>query len=135
MKPWTRRSLLIGGAVVTLPAVALGAAKTWCYTRFGSATAPSKKAMLTGLYPSSDALRTLGRQYLRQTDSTALASLERLECRQPIAGAVEASCPITLASALEQACREDFQQGRVHCIDGWVLAEAELDVAALSTID
>jgi hypothetical protein len=34
----------------------------------------------------------------------------------------------------QQACRDDFRSGRIHCIDHWVLAQTELDVAALFTI-
>jgi hypothetical protein len=39
-----------------------------------------------------------------------------------------------MASALEQACCDDFRSGVVHCIDGWVMAQTELDVAALCSI-
>jgi hypothetical protein len=86
------------------------------------------------LYPLSPAGEALGRQYLEQTTSTAWASLQRLERYKQIKRAAESGCRIATMSALERACCDDFRCGRVHCVDGWVLSQTELDLAAVTTI-
>jgi hypothetical protein len=50
------------------------------------------------------------------------------------ANAAATGCPIETMSVAQQVCRDDFRSGRIQCIDGWVLAQTELDVAALFTI-
>jgi hypothetical protein len=134
MKRWTRRSLLIGGIVIALPVGEVAATKLWCDVNLRSLAGPSKLSLLLSLYSPSAAVTALGKQYLAQTGSTALASLRRLQKNNLIARAVETDCRIAMVSALEQACCDDFRSGRVHCIDGWVMAQTELDVAVLYNI-
>jgi hypothetical protein len=134
MTRWTRRSLLIGGIVIALPVVGLAASKFWSRVSFRSLAGPSNLSLLLSLYSPSAAVRALGKQYLEQTGSTPLASLRRLEKHNWITRAAETDYHIAIASALDQACRDDFRTGCVHCIDGWVMAQTELDVAALCSI-
>jgi hypothetical protein len=130
MKTWTRRLFVIGGAAILAPIAAFGAAKTACHMRYGSVA--NRKAVLASLFPTTEAVKALGTEYLAQTHSNVRVSLRRLEGRKQIAHAADVGCPIALTSALEEACRDDFRCGRVHCIDGWIMAESELDVAALN---
>jgi hypothetical protein len=130
MKRWTRRSLLIGGALIALPLAGLGGGSLWCRVT-GRQPMRTRAALLRDVYPASAAVRDLGWRYLAQTGSTAERSLRRLEGRAEIASAADSGCAKATMAALERACRDDFRRGRVHCIDGWVMAETELDMAAL----
>jgi hypothetical protein len=135
MNKWTRRSLLLGGALVALPVLGSGAGKLLC--RIGSIrqTSLSSLSFLTGLYSDSAATRELGKKYVENTGASAFASLKQIEKLSRIKRAIETGCPIQLRTAVMQACRDDFRSGRTHCIDGWVLAQTELDIAALYTLD
>jgi len=126
--------LLIGGALIALPAAGLSAGKLWCRMNSVSGTSLSSLSLLTSLYPGSAAVRAVGEKYLEQAGSTALAALQRIEQQHQIIRAAATGCPVATGSAIENACRDDFRSGRIHCIDGWVLAQIELDVAALCTI-
>jgi len=134
MSDWTRRSLILGTAAIALPVAALAVGKLWCHLRF------TRHAQLSGLYPlmtmytDPDAAAALGELYLRQSASTALKALERLQATVSLRRAISTGCMIETMRAAQQACREDFCAGRIHCIGGWVLAQTELDVAALFTI-
>jgi hypothetical protein len=86
------------------------------------------------MYPDAEFATALGVRYLRQTASSALEALARLQAKEQLRRAAAAGCPIETVSVAQEACREDFRAGRIHCMDGWVLAQTELDVAALFTI-
>jgi hypothetical protein len=86
------------------------------------------------MYTDADVAAALGKRYLRQTASTALNALERLQANERLRRAAATGCPIETASVAQQACCDDFCSSRIYCIDGWVLAQTELDVAALFTI-
>jgi len=86
------------------------------------------------MYTDADAAAALGERYLRQAGSTALGALGRLQANEGLRRAAARGCEIETMSVARQSCREDFRAGRIHCIDGWVLAQTELDVAALFTI-
>jgi hypothetical protein len=90
--------------------------------------------MLMAMYTDADRAAALGERYLRQVDLTAFGALERLQAHERLRRAADSGCPIKTISAVRQACCDDFRSGRIHCIDGWVLAQTELDVAALFTI-
>jgi hypothetical protein len=62
------------------------------------------------------------------------ACIRRIEQDDRIVTAVKKGCRSTMLAAVEQACRDDFRCGRTHCIDGWVMARTELDIAALATL-
>lgn len=134
MKPWTRRSLLIGGALLALPFVCLGAGRTWCHMNGLPQRRVARSMALTRLYPESEGLKALGERYLEQAGATASSSTRRLEAQTGLMRAAETGCKIETASAIEQACCDDFRHGRVFVIDGWVLARTELDIAALFTV-
>ena len=127
MNRWTRRGLLIGGIVVALPVAAIAGGKLFCAVR----PPKSRVSLLQSYFPATEATDTLGAQYLEQSGSSALVSLQRLERQAHIMRAAESGCRISTMSAFEQACRDDFRAGRVHCVDGWVLSLTELDVAAV----
>jgi hypothetical protein len=86
------------------------------------------------MYMDPDAAAELGGLYLRESGSTALKALERLRGTKSLHRAISTGCMIETMRAAQQACREDFCAGRIHCIGGWVLAQTELDVAALFTL-
>ena len=132
MNPWTRRSLLVGGGLLALPALSLVAGELWCQLNSMPQKALFQRALLASFYRTSTAARLLGNKYLAQTGAIALDSLRRREATDCIKRAVETGCRAMLVSAIEQACRDDFRLGRIYCIDGWVMAQTELDVAALS---
>jgi hypothetical protein len=74
----------------------------------------------------------LARRYLQQTNSTPVACLRRLEEREQIVRATASGCRNATLSAVEEACRADFRAGRIHVVEGWILAQTELDIAALA---
>ena len=134
MKTWTRRSLLAGGVIVALPVAGVAAGKLACRLSALPKTAGAELDLLSTLYRSSPAIRSLGEAYLQQTKSTAAACLHRLSTHNQIAEALESGCRTATLSATELACRADFRAGRIHLVSGWVLAQTELDIAALATI-
>jgi hypothetical protein len=133
MKRWTRRSLMVGGSLLALPIAGLAAGKLWCLANSLPRRNAASMSPLAKMYPSSAASKALGKRYLEQLGSTVSASLQRLEARDQIMRAAMTGCPIEMATAVEQACCDDFRAGRFHCIDGWILSQTELDVATLST--
>jgi hypothetical protein len=134
MSNWTRRSLIVGTATLAVPVAALAAGKLWCHIKVPG------RAQLSGLYPlmmmytDPDGAAVLGELYLRESASTALHALERLQATESLRRAISTGCVIETLRAAQQACCEDFCTGRIHCIGGWVLAQTELDVAALFTM-
>ncbi len=126
--------MLIAGAVIALPVAGVSAGKFWCHLHVLSAGSERRLSLFRSLYAESDAMRALGKLYLERTNSTALASLCRLEGENQIARAIDSECRMTTISAIERSCCNDFRCGRVHVVAGWVLAQTELDVAALYTI-
>ena len=134
MNNWTRRSLLIGGALVALPVVGFGGGKLWCG---GFLRRPPEKAnlsLLGAFYPDIASAEALGRRYLSISGFTAPEALQRLQRHKWIAAAAGSGCIAKTTLAIERACRDDFTEGRFYCIDGWILARTELDVAALCTM-
>ena len=134
MNRWTRRSLLFGGACVAVPTVGVIAGKLWCHSQALPTSKKPSLSMLTSLYPTSPEIRLLGQKYLDQTGSSVSASVRRVAQHDSIVRAATARCRTMASEALEQACRDDFRSGRMLSIDGWILAQTELDIAALSTI-
>jgi hypothetical protein len=134
MTEWTRRSLAIGGALVAISAFSFGENKLW----FGDFLKPRLDerhlALLKALYPNSAAARALGRQYLQIGGRSASSSLRRLQNQGSIVSAVRSGSMAKIAASVELTCREDFCMGRFYCVSGWILAETELDVAALHTL-
>ena len=134
MKQWTRRSLLIGGSLLSLPIIGLSAGKLWCRVNSRSRMSQTNVSFLLSLYSDSAVARTLGSKYLKQAGTTVLAAYQRIEAHDRITRAVETGCDVTTFLAVEQACCDDFRSGRVYCIDGWVLAQTELDFVALFSV-
>ena len=134
MNRWTRRSLLFGGALIALPVIGYYGGKLFCRGNLLLRTQNGNVSLLTSVYPDVAAARVLGKKYLGMTGTTATAALRRLQGQNLVASAVESACMADVAVAVEYACRNDFKEGRIHCIDGWILAQTELDVAALCTI-
>jgi hypothetical protein len=87
------------------------------------------------VYSDAGSAKTLGELYLQQVGGTADSSLARLRAADRIRRAATTECHIETISLVEQACCDDFRDGRIHCVDGWVLAQTELDVAVLFTIE
>ena len=131
MKKWTRRSILAGSAVAAMSCAGFVGSKFLCGNIFRAQRADI--SALTSLYPDIVSARALGKKYLSVTDTTVPAAVSRLQTDKRLATAVEFGCSAGTASAVEQACREDFRAGRFYCIDGWVLARTELDIAAVCT--
>jgi hypothetical protein len=133
MKTWTRRSLLAGGVIVALPVASVTVGKLACHLAALPKTAGAGLNLLSPLYRSSPGVRSLGEAYLRQTKSTAAACLHRLNAHDQITEALESGSRTATLSAIDLACRADFRAGRIHLVNGWVLAQTELDIAALAT--
>jgi hypothetical protein len=134
MNKWTRRSLVLGTAAVAVPVLVFGVGKLWCQTNITQRAQLRGLSPLMAMYPDADVAAALGERYLRQAASTVLSALERLQANERLRRAVATGCRIETMSVAQQVCRDDFRSGRIHCIDGWVLAQTELDVAALFTI-
>ena len=134
MKEWTRRSLVLGTAAVAAPVLALGIGKLWCQTNVARRAQLRSLSPLMTIYADGEVAAALGERYLRQAGLTALGAFERLQANEQLRRAAETGCPIRTMLVAQQACRDDFRSGRFHCIDHWVLAQTELDVAALFTI-
>jgi hypothetical protein len=56
-----------------------------------------------------------------------------LNAHDQITEALESGSRTATLSAIDLACRADFRAGRIHLVNGWVLAQTELDIAALAT--
>jgi hypothetical protein len=134
MSKLTRRLLVFGGSIVALPIVGFAAARVLCAIETRSRSARATIALVAELFPDSAATRPLSEAYLAQVSSTPLMALQRLEQDDRIRASAETGCSASAQSAFEQACREDFAAGRVHCVDGWILAQTELDAAAVHTL-
>jgi hypothetical protein len=132
MKKWTRRSILAGSAIAAVCCTGVFGGRFFCGNIFRIKKAGA--SALTSLYPDIVSARALGEKYLSMTDTTVPAAVARLQTDKRLATAAESSCTVSTASAVEQACREDFRAGRFYCIDGWVLARTELDIAAICTL-
>jgi hypothetical protein len=134
MSKWTRRSILVGSAVLAVPVLAFPATKLWCRWRGLPRTNFSQLNTLIALYPESTAVKALGKRYLRQTGESVFASLHRLQDQQQIMGAAKTGCRAQVHAAIEQTCRSEFRVGQFRLVDGWVLAQTELDLAAIQTL-
>jgi hypothetical protein len=134
MNKWTRRSLLVGGAIVALPTIGFGLGRFLCsINRMPRALNPVESLTMI-MYPDIASARALGKKYLEQSKSTARAALRRIHDHKRIRSSAQSGCLTKAMLAVEQACREDFRSKRTYCIDGWVLAQTELDLAALCTL-
>src|SRR5262249_8812300 len=131
MSNWTRRALILATAAAAAPVVAFAAGKLWCHIKFTTRTQLSAFYHLMAMYVDPDAMAALGKLYLHESASTALNALERLQATESLRRAISTGCVLETMRAVQQACREDFCAGRIHCVGGWVLAQTELDVAAL----
>lgn len=121
----------MGGAAIGLPLVGLAVGKLWCRLHVAQT---ADLALLLGVYPASAAARALGERYMAVARASQAACIRRIEQDDRIVTAVKKGCRSTMLAAVEQACRDDFRCGRTHCIDGWVMARTELDIAALATL-
>jgi hypothetical protein len=135
MNRWTRRSLVLGIATTAVPVLAFSAGNLWCQTHVTQRGQIRSLSSLMAMYTDAKVASALGERYLRQAGSTAFGAFERLQANERLRSAAQTGCPIETASVAQRACRDDFRSGRVYCIDGWVLAQTELDVAALFTIE
>jgi hypothetical protein len=106
----------------------------WCYVNITQHAQLRSFSPLMAMYADAGVAAQLGERYLSQTSSTALGALGRLQANARLRFAAATGCPTKTLSVAQQACRDDFICGRFHCIGGWVLAQTELDVAALFTI-
>jgi hypothetical protein len=134
MKNWTRRSLVLGTSAASVLLLAFGAGKMWCRINIVRHGQLRRLSSLMAMYPDADVAAELGERYLRQYGLTALSALERLQANERLCLVAATGCPMETISIALQACRDDFRCGRIHHVDGWVLAQTELDVAALFTI-
>lgn len=134
MTNWTRRSLTIGGALFAISAVLCGGNKLRFNDFLGQSADEADLALLKTLYPNAAAARALGMQYLQIIKSDGSTPLRRLQKQKSIVSAVRSGHLAETAASVERACREDFRVGRFYCVNGWILAETELDIAALHTL-
>ena len=135
MSKWTRRSLFFGAAALGGPFLAFGAGALWCRIKVMQRSKLSGLSPLMTVYPDAGAAKALGKQYLQQVGANAHSCLARLEAAVRIRRAAGTGCHTETLLVMKQACCDDFREGRIHCVDGWVLAQTELDVAALFTIE
>ena len=119
---------LKGAVALTVPAVAFGAGKLWCRPTsrpalIFPACLPSWRCTL--MPPPR---RRSGSGICARAASTALALLSNaLKATELLQHAITIGCSIEAMLATQRACRDDFRAGRIHCIDGWILAQTELD--------
>jgi hypothetical protein len=126
--------VVLGITTAAVPVLAFGAGKLWCHINFSRSAQFPSLSPLMAMYTDAAVAAALGEKYLRQQGSTALGALDRLGANERLRRAAATGCPIEMITVAQQVCREDFRRGRIHCIEGWVLAETELDVAALFTM-
>jgi hypothetical protein len=126
--------VVLGTAALAVPLLAFGTGKLWCQSKAIHRAPFRDLSLLMTMYPDANVAAILGERYLRQAGLVAFSAFERLQSNERLRRAAANGCPIEIRSVAQQACREDFRSGRIHCIDGWLLAETELDVAALFTI-
>jgi hypothetical protein len=134
MNKWTRRSILAGSAILALPFVSFSASKFWCRWNGLPQARGSALVELASLYSGSTAIKHLGERYLAQTGQTVSRSLRRLRREDKIINAAKTGCRDQILAAIEQVCRNEFKVGCVHFVDGWVLAQTELDLAAIQAL-
>lgn len=123
--------MLAGGAILALPLVVFPAARFWCRWNDQPRMSGAELAELALFYSGSAAIKHLGATYLSQTGQTVSGSLCRLQKEDKIINAAKTGCRAQILAAIEQVCRNEFRVGRVHLVDGWVLAQTELDLAAI----
>ena len=133
MRTWTRRSI-IGAALVGVPVGSYLFAHFWCRFNILQPSERTRLSLYLSAYPTSSARRALGERFLKETGIIATQSLRRLSNNVRLTRAAEADCSFLASKALEEACCDDFSARRTYCIDGWVLAETELDIAAVCTL-
>jgi hypothetical protein len=117
-----------------MPVAAVALGKLWCQLGTAQQELLSNFYPLMMMYTDPDAAAAIGELYLRQSASTALDALARLRAMESLQSAISTGCAIETMRVAQQVCREDFCVGRIHCVGGWVLAQTELDVAALFTM-
>ncbi len=92
--------------------------------------------MATGYFGMTrvDAARAIGEAYLRQMgiDSSPAAILAAVAGTLALIDA--ARTPTAVTAALVAAVRRDFQEGRVVSLQGWVLAQTEVQLCALTLL-
>lgn len=131
----SRRALLIGTvAVVGVPVVATAASKIYCGIIFSTSNDRQALNLISSFFSNAAAVKSLGESYLNLTNSNAKSSLLRLQAQAQINRAIDLGCLAEMRIAVDRACTDDFLAGRVHCVEGWVLAETELNLAAALTV-
>ncbi len=70
----------------------------------------------------------VGKKYL--LDNPKLANRKKLRC----AVGLHAQASSSAKSLFKAQQQLDFEAGNIHCLDGWVLSNAEVSLCALATI-
>ena len=106
----------------------------------GTATSPGLDPLaskLNGFFHDKDSARVVGREYLRIVPAEADAlKLAELIC----AGRPERYAELSHASMVKvrrmllHQQREDFDQGRIVNVKGWILSQTEARLCALATL-
>jgi len=116
------------------------AALSWCFDPFlpsASVAASDPNArnhrMLVGLFADPRRAHSVGAAYA-QTLPLVERTPDRL-CEALLAGRLDLRQPIEcLRSSISVQIRNDFEEGRVVCLDGWILAVTEARLCALAAL-
>ena len=124
MRRMTRRALLLGGALAALG----GGLRLW-RSRRGAARRAARMALVSELYSDPPALRRIGARVLRDRPAWRDEGvLERSWLdREPLGHEPR--------RALVGRVREDYAEGRVLQVDGWVISESEAGLFALLALE
>ena len=109
MTRWTRRSLIIGGALVAMSVIAFRGNKFRFSGFLPESFDEADLALLKAHYPNAAAARALGMQYLQVGGGNRSASLRRLQKQKSIASAVRSGCTAETAASVDRACRGTFE--------------------------
>ena len=120
--------------MVGVPVVAIAASKIYCGVNFSASNDRLTLNLISLFFSNTAAVRSLGESYLKLTNASAKDSLVRLQAQAQINRAIGLGCLAEMRNAVDRACTDDFLVGRVHCVEGWVLAETELNLAAALTV-
>jgi hypothetical protein len=128
----TRRDLMRYLICVSVPLAFPVSAFAWP----SSDSIPPLGARLKRFFSNKESARVIGKRYLTmRPEESSLNRLTALICRTPESYDQLAKTDTnTLRILLAEQQRDDFTNGRVMLVDGWILSETEVHLCAIASL-